>query len=94
MPFRTRPTNNSGVLAVPYQCAIWAATMKVAPAKPNSPRIEGAAMGCKIPAAEHSAPWAPRLFLTAFFTQLEPNTAEKLHSFVYAIFNKHGNYQN
>jgi hypothetical protein len=35
-----------GVVLPPYQPARLAATTKVAAAKPNSPRIEGAATGC------------------------------------------------
>lgn len=34
-----------GVPASPYQPAMCAATISVAPAKPNSPRIDGAAIG-------------------------------------------------
>src|SRR5579875_2763129 len=34
-------------VALPYQPARLAATMKVAPAKPNRPRIDGAAIGCR-----------------------------------------------
>src|SRR4051794_25314590 len=37
----------AGPAGPPYQPARYAATMKVAPAKPNSPRIDGAAIGCR-----------------------------------------------
>jgi len=35
------------VVASPNQCAKWAATMKVAPASPYNPRMDGAAIGSK-----------------------------------------------
>src|SRR5919198_4240275 len=37
----------SGDLGVPHQPARFEATIKVAPAKPASPRIDGAAIGCR-----------------------------------------------
>src|SRR5919201_6744365 len=37
----------SGELGVPHQPARFDATMKVAPANPASPRIDGAAIGCR-----------------------------------------------
>src|SRR5919198_3083299 len=37
----------SGELGVPHQPARFEATMKVAPANPASPRIDGAAIGCR-----------------------------------------------
>src|ERR671937_1704302 len=37
----------SGDFDVPHQPARFEATMKVAPAKPASPRIDGAAIGCR-----------------------------------------------
>jgi len=31
----------------PYHPAMWAATISVAPADPNRPRMDGAAIGCR-----------------------------------------------
>src|SRR5919201_3431848 len=39
--------NASGELGVPHQPARFDATMNVAPANPASPRIDGAAIGCR-----------------------------------------------
>src|SRR3954451_18193900 len=68
MPARNcaRPPKNAangkrypGVDALPYHPAMWAATMNVAPAKPNKPSTDGAAMGCKTTRGRAKSPYQP-----------------------------------
>ena len=50
----------SGVVGDPYQPAIHAATMNVAPAKANQPRTDGAAIGWRTMRVGKTCPFSPR----------------------------------